>query len=351
MSVKHWSFAGLLLTYWCNARCASCYLCCGPQRHEEMSVEDALGFWAGLQAACPHGCRIHLSGGEPFGDWPRLICLCRRAAAETLGPLEKVETNAFWADGPQIVRDRLRALDASGMGKLVISTDPYHQEFVPISRCRLAARVAEEVLGARRVQVRWRDWLAEGFDTAGLDDSQRAALFARYASAGKDRLTGRAADALAGNLPCMSAGNFADRPCKERLLRSRHVHIDGGGRMMPGVCAGIVLGVAGRESVSDVWRRLAADHNRRPIVAALAERGPVGLLPLAERTGFAPQAGYAGKCHLCWQIRRHLSQTGLYEEELAPAWMYETQADAAPVGRGRPAWEPDANARKDPGVP
>ena len=30
MPVKHWTFAGLLLTYWCNARCASCYLCSSP---------------------------------------------------------------------------------------------------------------------------------------------------------------------------------------------------------------------------------------------------------------------------------------------------------------------------------
>ena len=38
MPVKYWSFAGLMLTYWCNARCASCYLRCGPERGEEMTV-------------------------------------------------------------------------------------------------------------------------------------------------------------------------------------------------------------------------------------------------------------------------------------------------------------------------
>jgi len=68
MPVKYWSFAGLMLTYWCNASCASCYLCCGPERVEEMSVDFALRLWGELIDACPHGCRIHLSGGEPFGD-------------------------------------------------------------------------------------------------------------------------------------------------------------------------------------------------------------------------------------------------------------------------------------------
>ena len=37
-----WEFAGLLLTYWCNARCAFCYVFGGPNRGGEMPVERAL---------------------------------------------------------------------------------------------------------------------------------------------------------------------------------------------------------------------------------------------------------------------------------------------------------------------
>ena len=88
MPVKHWSHAGLMLTDWCNARCASCYLGCGPQRSRRMTVDDALGYWRSLAAACPHGCRVHLSGGEPFGDWESLLTLAQRAQAEGL---ERVE--------------------------------------------------------------------------------------------------------------------------------------------------------------------------------------------------------------------------------------------------------------------
>jgi hypothetical protein len=223
MPVKHWSSAGLMLTTWCNAACASCYVCASPGRSDALSAEDALGIWRGLMEASPHGCRIHLTGGEPFGDWPRLIGICRRARAEGLRPLQKVETNAFWAADAAVVRRRLRELDDAGMQKLVISTDPYHQQFVPIERCRLAARVAEEVLGPGRVQVRWRDWLADGQDTDRLPDARRAKLFAQYALGGRDRLSGRAAEVLAPLLPSRPAGDFADKPCRRALLRSRHV--------------------------------------------------------------------------------------------------------------------------------
>ena len=323
MPVKYWSFAGLMLTNWCNARCASCYLRCGPDRREEMTVEFALGVWDGLCRASPHGCRIHLSGGEPFGDWPRLHELARRATDQGLGPLEKIETNAFWATDRRLVRNRLRALDAAGMDKLVISTDPYHQQFVPIERARLAARVAEEVLGPARVRVRWRDWLTGGFDTDRIDPEQRRRLFAEYAAGGRDRMNGRAAVELAGCLQLKNLKELADNNCRQPLLRSRHVHVDPAGGVAPGTCAGILLGTIGADSVSDVWRRLDEDHGDRPIVGALSDAGPCGLLPEARRSGLRPQAGYASKCHLCWNIRSFFASRGLHSDELGPGWLYE----------------------------
>ena len=272
---------------------------------------------------------MHISGGEPFGDWPRLIELARRAKAEGLGPLEKVETNAFWAEDAGLVRDRLAALDAAGMGKLVISTDPYHQAFVPIARVRLAAKVALEVLGPGRVQVRWRDWLAEGFDTgtAAMDRPAWEALVTRYASRGRDRLCGRAADALTGGLQLKALGEFVDDPCGAALLRSRHVHVDPSGYVMPGTCAGLVLGRAGPQSIAEIWQRLSIDHAVRPVVGTLARVGPVGLLPVARAAGYAPRPGYAGKCHLCWDLRRWLALEGRYGDELGPLSLYQAAGE------------------------
>jgi hypothetical protein len=330
MPVKYWSFAGLLMTYWCDARCASCYLNCGPDRTEWLDPDRGAAFWEGLVAASAQGCRVHLTGGEPFGRWELLIGLCRRAKEQGLGPLEKVETNASWGVGEKLVRDRLAALDDAGMHKLVVSTDPYHQEFVPIERARLLARVAEDVLGAHRIQVRWRDWLARGFDTGRLAERERNRLFAQYASAGRDRQNGRAADRLAPLLPARPAREYANQPCSEALLRSRHVHVGPDGLVMPGVCAGIVLGRLGPDSAADVWRRLDAEHDARPIVSTLAREGPVGLLPGAAAAGFAPAAGYADKCHLCWDVRRFFVREGMHLEELGPAWAYVAG------GRGRP---------------
>ena len=332
MPVKYWSFAGLVLTYWCNARCASCYVCGSPGAGGDMDVEQALAMWEGLIAASPHGCRIHIGGGEPFGRWPALIELARRAKAAGLRPLQAVETNAFWATDAGVVRDRLAALDDAGMGRLTISADPYHQQFVPIERVRLAARVAAEVLGEKRLRVRWRDWAAEGSDTGTLSDAERGKVFSDWARRRRDRLAGRAAMELAGFFEFTPPGAFADNPCADRLLRSRHVHVDGDGVLCPGTCAGIVLGRAGRaDDVGRTWQRLAAAFagpmDEAPegleIVAMLSAGGPAALLEAAVERGFVPAAaGYAAKCHLCWQVRRWLFENGHYPGQLGPAAAY-----------------------------
>ena len=329
MPLKYWSSAGLILTYRCNARCASCYLSCGPDGADEMSIEDALRFWGQLIEASPHGSNIHLTGGEPFLDYPRLIELVRRAQEENLSPLKKIETNAFWASDETTVRDRVAALGSAGMQKLCVSADPYHQQFVPIEFARALARITEEILGRDRLQVRWEDWLKDGFDTDKLAPAQRSALFARYATGGRDRMNGRAGNLLAPQLQHKPVEEFADSDCRGSRRRSRHVHIDGHGRVIPGTCTGIVIGVVGASSVAELWSQLDADRSNRAILTLLCERGPIGLLPEAMESGYAPKDGYASRCHLCWELRRHFVLKGLHTDELWPLRLYEPNCSSA----------------------
>lgn len=332
MVVKHWSAAGLMLTYWCNAKCGSCYVCCGPHLNQWVSVDDALRWWEQLQNASPHGCRIHLTGGEPFGNWSLLLTLCERAAAKGLGPLEKVETNGFWASDDEIVYQRLGQLDQLGMGKLGVSADPYHQQFIPLERVRRLVEVGREVLGPDRVQVRWQEWLDNGQDTDSLSQSQWEQLQRDYylgRQKGRDRLNGRAVGLLAGILPRKKLADFTDNPCRQTLLRSKHVHVGPDGWVMPGTCAGIVLGRVTDNDIADIWKSLEDGWADRPILAALVERGPVGLLQAAFDKGFKAEDGYVTKCHLCWEIRRFLAATGDYSQTLGPQWMYEEAQQAS----------------------
>jgi hypothetical protein len=60
------------------------------------------------------------------------------------------------------------------------------------------------------------------------------------------------------------------------------------------------------------------------------------LLPLAESAGFVPRAGYAGKCHLCWDIRRWLAlEKGLYTNELGPIELYQAAEQGGVSAKAR----------------
>ncbi len=320
MPLKYWSRAGLMLTDGCNAACAACYLHCAPDHGTWMSLEQAVGVWAGLESLSPHGCRVHVTGGEPFIDFPRLLEILRAARREGL-VADAVETNGFWASDEATIRDRLGALDAEGVRRLTISADPFHQQFIPIDRVRRLAGMAEELLGPARVRVRWRDWLETGQDTAHMPVEQRRKLFSEWLATGRDRLNGRAAETLADLLPGKPVEAFAGANCREALLRSRHVHVLPDGNIMPGVCAGLTLGRVQppfEASLRAIWEGLEQDHAARPILGRLITAGPAGLLELAPKDFAVRKEGYASKCHLCWILRQALMSDGADLDELAP---------------------------------
>ncbi len=318
-----------MLTYWCNARCAFCYVCGGPEHGLWMDPERAVGLWRGLDrlaAAAGKTMRIHLTGGEPFGDWSRLVRIIRAARDVGLTLVEKVETNAFWATDDGSTRARLELLDALGVGKLVVSTDVFHQQFVPFDRVRRCVEIARRVLGRGRVMVRWWDFFRQAPGGEALSDTtDRTAAFYRSLAAHRERLTGRAAAQLAPGLPTSPAAAFCGQNCRTEILHSRHIHIDPYGNVFPGTCAGIILGrVADDSDVERLWRRLGDQWKRHPVLEAVVSGGSYGLLQRVVPLGYRQlPAGYANKCHLCWHIRQFLVREGQWTDLVGPPECYD----------------------------
>ncbi len=244
-SLSPWDFAGLMLTYGCNARCAFCYVSSGPDRGGRMSVDQAIRLWRGLtEHAAAHGrtMKVHLAGGEPFQEWQTLAAIVQAGRAAGLPPLEKVETNAGWAADDEQTRARLTLLRDLEVEKLTVSCDVFHQEYIPIARVQRCVRVAREVLGPGRLIVRWWDYFNDPIDTRDLPYEQKRAVFRAALEKHPDRMTGRAALELADLLPARPAADFAGQSCVREILQSRHVHIDPFGYVFPGTCGGIILG-------------------------------------------------------------------------------------------------------------
>ena len=378
LRLKRWTFAGFLLTYWCNAQCAFCYVYSGPQKKGlVMDVQHALHLWRGLNRIVDEGgpsygrageryCKIHFAGGEPFGEFALMLAIAQAAQRAGLKLFEKVETNAFWAINDKVTREKIQLLKDAGMNMLMISADIYHQEFVPPERCARAARIGQELLGEPGVRVRWWDFLKNHQATQGqLSEAERQTLFAQALVDHRERLSGRAADKLSHLYECHPPEHFAKMNCSEATLGSKHIHVDGAGNVVPGVCSGILWGKVppstlirvegdggeggegkekgggddekkgGQEVISggpwpthfagidDLWR-YANDHwPQHPIIGRVVTGGSYQLYEYAKQSGFTPRPeGYASKCHLCHEVRRWLFNRGQFSQVLGPAEVY-----------------------------
>lgn len=386
LRLKRWTAAGLLLTYWCNARCAFCYVYSGPNKKgPAMTVNQALDYWRGLNNLIDEGgpnyhgvrCKVHLAGGEPFYDFDKILAIA--TAAKTLGfkVFEKVETNAFWAQDDDETRRKIQLLADAGMQMLMISSDVYHQEFVPVERCVRAARIAREILGEQGVRVRWWDFIDQPVDIAAMPVDERRKMYAQALERHKERLTGRAADMLADQFECHPPEHFQTESCVSATLGSKHVHIDGYGNVFPGVCSGIVWGQISPDpsrvgsqlgsstpsrggeqttheqptphdqpptaapdaegeptawpdsfpSIEDLWRYASQNWRQHPIIGRVVEGGSYSLYLYAKSSGYQPRpGGYANKCHLCHDVRRWLYENGHFGNTLGPGEVYAEQS-------------------------
>ncbi|NIA21877.1 MAG: radical SAM protein [Anaerolineaceae bacterium] len=316
------SSAGLLLTYWCNARCGHCYLSCSPDRTSWMNVEDARRHFQALARLGLDPSGVHIGGGEPFGNYPLLLEVVRAAGEAGLGGVGYVETNGYWATDAEVVRRRLGELGEAGMQRISISADVFHQEFVDPQRVTLLWQAALEVLGQGGLRARRWQFLKSPTDLRSASATARRAAYAEALSRHDERMTGRAAAELSGLVERFPAETFREQNCAAGLRDSGHLHIDPSGYIFPGTCAGLLLGKAccGR-SADEV---LAAP--RGPLWRLLVEGGPGALLGEALQLGYRQaDGGYADKCHLCTSLRAFLLNENRFPDEIGPAALYDSR--------------------------
>ncbi|MGA2173026.1 MAG: radical SAM protein [Sedimentisphaerales bacterium] len=320
---KVWRSAGLLLTYKCSASCEFCYYNCSPGQGGLMPVEMAVNTWRSLKELAGDNAKVHITGGEPFLYWDRLVEILQEAGKSNLGPVDMIETNGFWALDEKIIAERLRILDGLGMRRLKISCDPFHQEYVDIEPVRRLAQIAKESLGTDRVLVRWEKYLESPLEIKNTNAAERDK---RYIETLKDypcRFTGRAAGHIASLLVKDTVEQISKSNCRDAFLGAKGVHIDPYGNIFSGTCSGIIIdnvGNPGAPGLAEIWRNWRPGNDK--VIETLFNSGPAGLLNKAVKRDYKPAGQYAGKCHLCTSIRQFLFDKGLYKSAIGPAGCY-----------------------------
>jgi hypothetical protein len=277
--------------------------------------------------AFPRIPQIHFTGGEPFLHSPLLLDGVRLASE--LGITNYVETSAQWCSDRSDTVERFEILKQEGLDAVLISCSPFHAERIPPARTLRAVRAALEVFGSEGVIVYLPNFLRV-IQTFDLD---RPTPISRYEEEfgveGAQRILwqgygiisgGRSGYELGHVVPRHPAETYAGTDCAMDVLHAHHSHLDLYGNYISGFCGGLAVGD---------WHdlpQLLEDFGagRYPTVfEILVERGPYGLCEMAQgRCGYQPSPdGYAGKCHLCVDVRRFLVERGDHEE-LRPSGFY-----------------------------
>ena len=320
---KLWRSVGIMLTYQCPAACGCCYVFSAPDVGDpgEMSFELAYSTWLATIALTGDTGSIHLTGGEPFLRYDLLKKLLKQAQIDHIGGLEKIETNAAWCVNDELTRRRFSELAELGLAKLQISTDIYHQQYVPTKNLQRAIRIATEVFGPERLQVRWREFADNPVHSENMNESELAEAFKAALTKIPERMVGRAAEILAPLVTQHSYESLAGKSCHKGHLGAKGVHIDGWGNVFSSTCIGIITGrVTEQYTIKDLW--LDYDFNNHPIWSILTTGGAWQLAENARQLGFEPAKTYASKCHLCYCTRKWLFTNGHYPEHLGPAICY-----------------------------
>jgi hypothetical protein len=319
---------GLILSYYCNSGCKHCLYNCGPRWEREPIAPSDLAMALDAVTTWSDPPQVHFTGGEPF----LFFSLLERGIhmAQERGVDCYVETSASWCvDWVQAV-ERFGKLRAAGLQAVLISCSAFHAERIPPARTLRAVRAALEVFGPNRVIV----YLPEHLQILqGLEPDRPTPLeeyVGRYGLEGARRILWQGYGLISGGRAGFRLGHlvtrhaperFEDFTCAEDLLYAHHSHFDLYGNYISGFCGGLTVGS---------WRELQCVRQEfrsgqyPQIIGLLIEQGPYGLCRWAtsEYNFEVDPSGYAGKCHLCVDVRRHLHAVDGFKE-LSPATFYE----------------------------
>jgi hypothetical protein len=293
---------GIITNYYCSSKCRHCSYSSSPSwPHDYMTAETAEKIFAVLK---PLGCHsVHIGGGEPLLQPDKLVEVLKSAKQHKVG-IEYIETNASWFTDESKARFILEKLQRYHVDTLLISIDPFHNEYIPFWK------VKGLVNACRKSKMGVFPWLSEFWpDLDSMDDRKTHSLEEYGEVFGQDYLSalpkryglslrGRAFQTYKPLIKTEPLEQILENagPCS-LLSGTYHFHVDLYGNFIPQSCPGLSVNL---EDLAN-----GADPEKYEIFSRLNSIGVQGLLDLAvTQYGYRPEPEYAGKCGLCYDIRR-----------------------------------------------
>jgi len=288
-----------LLTYKCTYECDHCFVYSSPNAEGVFTIsqiEDTLKQMKEMDSIDT----AYFEGGEPFLFYPLLLTSASMARA--MGFKVGIVTNCYWATSVRDAELWLKPFQSVGIDDLSISEDVFHNPDGDNNAVKFARKAAENLgipcgeICIEEPSVKSDVNITPGDPVVGGD-----VLF-----------KGRAVDKLVGDLPRRDYKVFDSCP-KEELENPGRLHLDPYGNLH--VCQGIIVGNMFKEPL----KRIAENYDPKshPVISVLLNGGPAKL---AEMHNYDTTAGFVDHCHLCFEVRRKISDQ--FENHLGPKQVY-----------------------------
>lgn len=323
LQIDYLQSGGLIANYYCSSACAHCLYRCSPKWPKEYIEPETVR--KNFDIIRRLGCRsVHIGGGEPLLR-PEALGKILDIALESGISIEYVETNSSWFRNEQEACSLLEQLANKGLGTLLISISPFHNEFIPFYK------VKGVVEACRRTGISIFPWVSDFVDDLNAFDERRTHSLVEYEQRFGPHYVeslprrywispgGRALETFARFSPARSVSQIMaknSQGCAE-LAEVGHFHLDFYGNYIPGLCAGLSI------HRDDLGKAL--DPGEYPIISRLYSGGIAEFIDYAVETyGYASKRDdYSSKCALCYDARHFLVvEHRLDSKELQPREHY-----------------------------
>jgi len=262
-------------------------------------------------------------------NFDKLLDVCKSAREHRVA-IDYIETNASWYTDDKSVSEKLRKLQSVGVDCLLISIDPFHNEFIPYSKIKNLLKCCQKnSMGT----FLWRS----GFEriVSQLDENKTHSLEEYESIFGKDFLksvaesyglgyNGRALRILEKISNNKQPYDYflKDNQCSDRIKSLHHFHVDMDENLIPPSCNGF------RANIFDLCGE-GLDSEKYMYFTSVANGGIKALFEIASELGFIPKnEGYASKCALCFDMKKYICETvtantGIEPADIGPAGFYE----------------------------
>lgn len=265
---------------------------------------------------------VWVHGGEPFLYFECLEQIIREAKKLHI-PQRGVITNSFWANNEKNTGKKLKRLKKVGLTAITFSYDFFHQEFIHLEYVRNALACAVDLkfenifidsyfVDSISTENYFNQITKTNLEILGeIENVEYHKLPMSIEGRGTDLIeyVKLNADIPSGKcpLPFWIGGDLKNPDTIE-------IDCEGNVTLCPGICIGNTKIQSLRKIIQDY------DVNKHTILSIIWKEGPIGLLKIAEKSGFKQNQQFANECHLCYELRKFLQPN--FPFLLAPKEIY-----------------------------